>query len=219
MFPLTIAATPTIGMDSAPAVLLFPALMPSLPPHPLLSKPSHLFHTYPPPFAMRLSPRLFIYVITALACAWFIHRSASLRQASGQAAPAPAPPAAPPVRLAPVVKDASLGNPAARRLPLLVILSADESTLPTDDLRARLQEFCNVIHVETNDDTQRHFKADRIPVAILFNTASEEIGRLHHPWTTAELENLARSASAETAPPPQEPPAATLPRPPEPTIP
>ena len=149
----------------------------------------------------RLSPRLFIYVFMVLVCAWFIHRTASLRQAAEPAAP-PSGPAAPPGRLAPVAKDASLGNPTERRLPLLVILSADESTLPADDLRSRLQGLCNVIHVETNDDTRRHFQAQRIPVAILFNTASEEIGRLHHPWADAELETLARSASepAGTAP-------------------
>ncbi|NLF62315.1 MAG: hypothetical protein GX574_14335 [Lentisphaerae bacterium] len=155
---------------------------------------------------MRLSPRPFIYVIAALACAWFIHRHSPSRQNAGQSASdAASAPAPQPARLAPVVKDASLGNPSTKRLPMLVILSDNESTLPSDDLRTRLQEFCNVIHVETTDDTRRHFKADRIPVAILFNVDSEEIGRCEHPWTIGDLEALARSASVEAKETPPEP--------------
>ncbi|MGI6356172.1 MAG: hypothetical protein ACOX6W_13935 [Lentisphaeria bacterium] len=154
---------------------------------------------------MRLSPRPFIYVIAALACAWFIHRYSPARQNTDQGAPDAASDSSPPVRLAPVVKEASLGNPSTKRLPMLVILSDNESTLPSDDLRARLQEFCNVIHVETTDDTQRYFKADRIPVAMLFNVNSEEIGRCEHPWTAEDLEALARSASAKSKEAPPEP--------------
>ncbi|HOG51184.1 MAG TPA: hypothetical protein PKY10_11400 [Lentisphaeria bacterium] len=128
-------------------------------------------------------------------------------------------PTSPPVRLAPVVKDASLGNPSTKRLPMLVILSDNESTLPTDDLRGRLREFCNVIHVETTDDTQQHFKADRIPVAILFNADSEEIGRREHPWTIKDLETLARSVSTKAEATPQALHEPTNAQPAEPAIP
>ena len=131
-----------------------------------------------------LSPRIFVYVIVALAMAWLMHRYDNAKQLNTLERPN-------------VSQEIRLTNPELSSLPMIVVIPQPGQDLEAEIAAAQksLKDVCHVTMLTTvnGDEIKKLFKLETLPAAILYDTKNAELARREGEITTQILEELAKT--------------------------
>ena len=130
-----------------------------------------------------LSPRIFIYVIIALAMAWLMHRYDKAQQLGATQRPN-------------VSREIRLTNPELAGLPMIVVIPQPGQDIDAEiaEAQRKLQGVAHVtmLNAVNGDEIKKLFKLNALPAAILYDAKNAEVTRREGDITADALEALVR---------------------------
>jgi hypothetical protein len=130
-----------------------------------------------------LSPRIFIYVIIALAMAWLMHRYDKAQQLGATQRPN-------------VSQEIRLTNPELAGLPMIVVIPQPGQDIDAEiaEAQRKLQGVAHVtmLNAVNGDEIKKLFKLNALPAAILYDAKNAEVTRREGDITADALEALVR---------------------------